>query len=62
MAPVAIGFTVFLAHLFLIAPTGCGINPARVFGSAVISGQWENQWLYWVGPFVGMCSGTFDDA
>jgi glycerol uptake facilitator-like aquaporin len=55
MAPVAIGFTVFLAHLFLIAPTGCGINPARVFGSAVISGKWENQWLYWVGPFIGMC-------
>lgn len=48
MAPVAIGFTVFLAHLLLVPATGCGINPARSFGSNVASGKWTNAWIYWV--------------
>ena len=48
MAPVAIGFTVFLAHCLLVPATGCGINPARSFGSAVAADDWTNQWLYWV--------------
>eukprot|EP00977_Amphora_coffeiformis_P004052 scaffold804_cov165-Amphora_coffeaeformis.AAC.31 len=29
MAPLAIGFAVFLAHVVLVPLTGCGINPAR---------------------------------
>jgi MIP family channel proteins len=32
MAPLAIGFAVFLAHVVLVPLTGCGINPARTFG------------------------------
>eukprot|EP00798_Chlamydomonas_sp_ICE-L_P006673 gene6673-3338_t len=36
--PMVIGFTVFLIHLVLIPMTGCGINPARSFASAVVSG------------------------
>lgn len=30
---------------FQINYTGSSINPARTFGSAVISGIWENQWV-----------------
>eukprot|EP01134_Creolimax_fragrantissima_P004001 CFRG4001T1 len=53
MAPLAIGFAVFLAHIVLIPMTGCGINPARSFASAVVSGVWDDQWLYWIGPLTG---------
>lgn len=37
LAPLAIGFAVFLAHVVLIPLTGCGINPARTFGPAVVN-------------------------
>jgi hypothetical protein len=52
-APVAIGFT--LGFLGLIGGTvsGGAFNPARVFGPALISGNFKNHWLYWVADFVG---------
>ncbi|KNC82321.1 hypothetical protein SARC_05385 [Sphaeroforma arctica JP610] len=58
-APIAIGFAVFLAHIMMIPVTGCGINPARSFASAVVSGSWDDQWLYWVAP---LCGGPFGGA
>ena len=45
LAPFAIGFAVFVAHLCAIPLDGCSINPARSFGPAVIVGIWKNQWL-----------------
>ncbi|CAK9237475.1 unnamed protein product [Sphagnum jensenii] len=36
LAPLAIGFAVFLVHLATIPITGTGINPARSFASAAI--------------------------
>lgn len=36
MAPLPIGFAVFMVHLATIPVTGTGINPARSLGSAVI--------------------------
>ncbi|XP_042018465.1 aquaporin PIP2-1-like [Salvia splendens] len=56
LAPLPIGFAVFMVHLATIPITGTGINPARSFGAAVIYGKdkaWDDQWIFWVGPFVG---------
>jgi aquaporin Z len=34
--------------------SGTSTNPARSLGPAIISGQWESWWVYWIGPVVGM--------
>ena len=34
--------------------SGTSTNPARSFGPALISGQWQGWWIYWVGPLLGM--------
>jgi aquaporin PIP len=36
LAPLPIGFAVFMVHLATIPITGTGINPARSLGAAVI--------------------------
>ncbi|KVI04054.1 Aquaporin-like protein [Cynara cardunculus var. scolymus] len=56
LAPLPIGFAVFMVHLATIPITGTGINPARSFGAAVLYNNqkvWDDQWIFWVGPFVG---------
>ncbi|RZC83621.1 hypothetical protein C5167_046405 [Papaver somniferum] len=56
LAPLPIGFAVFMVHLATIPVTGTGINPARSFGAAVILNDekaWDDQWIFWVGPFIG---------
>ncbi|KAF3787942.1 putative aquaporin [Nymphaea thermarum] len=56
LAPLPIGFAVFLVHLATIPITGTGINPARSLGAAIIYNKahaWHDHWIFWVGPFVG---------
>lgn len=36
LAPLPIGFAVFLVHLATIPITGTGINPARSLGASII--------------------------
>ncbi|KAL6138585.1 hypothetical protein ACLB2K_063866 [Fragaria x ananassa] len=56
LAPLPIGFAVFMVHLATIPITGTGINPARSLGAAVIYNNekaWDDHWIFWVGPFIG---------
>ncbi|KAJ0962331.1 hypothetical protein J5N97_030159 [Dioscorea zingiberensis] len=53
VAPIAIGFIVGANILAGGAFDGASMNPAVSFGPAVVSGAWENHWVYWLGPFAG---------
>lgn len=54
LAPVGIGVSVFIAHMAGTNFTGTGINPARSFGPAVVTGRFQAyHWIYWLGPCLG---------
>jgi len=50
---LAIGATVMLDILAGGPMTGGAMNPARVFGPALVSGHWNNHLVYWLGPLMG---------
>lgn len=33
--------------------SGTSTNPARSLGPALMSGEWQGWWIYWVGPLIG---------
>ena len=57
LVPQAAGLMVgsVLAFDILVAGpfTGGAVNPVRSFGPALVSGTWNDWWVYWVGPVAG---------
>jgi MIP family channel proteins len=60
LAPIAIGFAVYIGHTILIPIDGCSINPTRSFGPAVVAtiqdrgGQhFKHFWVFVIGPVTG---------
>ena len=37
--------------------SGTSTNPARSLGPAIVSGQWQGWWIYWIGPLIGVLVG-----
>ena len=54
-----IGMTLAADVLVAGALTGGAANPARWLGPAVASLDFDNAWVYWVGPIVGALLGGF---
>jgi MIP family channel proteins len=48
-----IGLTVLMGILVAGPLTGAAMNPARAFGAALVSGNWQSHWLYWLAPMLG---------
>ena len=58
-AAIAIGGTVALDSLFGGGVTGASMNPARSFGPALVAGEWQDFWIYIVGPLLGAMAAAF---
>ena len=56
---VAIGGMVGLDILFLAFISGASMNPARALAPALLSGTFENLWIYWSAPYVGTTAVAF---
>lgn len=52
-----IALTIAMLILAIDPFTGAAMNPARHFGTAIISGHLDNIWIYWVGPIAGAIIG-----
>jgi MIP family channel proteins len=50
---LAIGLAVAVDILFGGSLTGAAMNPARWFGPAVAAGNFDNWYVWWIGPFLG---------
>jgi MIP family channel proteins len=53
LAGVAVGFTLGFNVIFGGSITGGSLNPARSFGPALIAGNFDFHWIYWIAPIIG---------
>jgi glycerol uptake facilitator-like aquaporin len=53
VAGLTIGLVLAFDILMGGALTGAAMNPARAFGPALVSGTWDNFWVYVAGPLIG---------
>ncbi|XP_077210952.1 tonoplast intrinsic protein 4;1 [Tasmannia lanceolata] len=51
--PTLVGFVVGANILAGGCFSGASMNPARSFGPALVSWNWTDHWVYWVGPLIG---------
>jgi MIP family channel proteins len=52
-ASLAVGLILAVDILVGGPVTGAAVNPARAFGPALVSGMWDHQLVYWIGPLFG---------
>jgi MIP family channel proteins len=52
-AGIAIGLTVALEAACMGPITGASMNPVRSLAPALVGGNWQHHWLYWVAPILG---------
>jgi glycerol uptake facilitator-like aquaporin len=52
-AALAVGATIALCGLVALPLEGSSMNPARSLGPAIVTGRFDNVWIYLVGPFLG---------
>jgi len=57
-APIGIGLTLLVCHLWAVPFTGAAMNTARAFGPAVVTQFDSAHWVYWLGPFLGSLLAT----
>lgn len=53
LGPMLTGFVVGANILAGGSFSGASMNPARSFGPALVSWDWTDHWVYWVGPLIG---------
>ena len=53
MAGIAVGGVILLEAMFAGPVTKASMNPARSIGPAIVSGHFEQLWLYLTAPFLG---------
>jgi aquaporin Z len=51
--PVAAGLVVAMDTWLGSDLTNTGLNPARTLGPNIVSGQWQDWWVYFIGPAAG---------
>ncbi|RYE27307.1 MAG: aquaporin family protein [Sphingobacteriaceae bacterium] len=52
------GLLITLFLIFELPYSGMSMNPARSFASALVAWKWEEIWVYFVGPILGMLLAT----
>lgn len=58
-AGVAIGLVVLFGTMIGGTISGGAMNPARVFGPALASGQFMHHYVWWIGPILGGVAAGF---
>ncbi|KAK5694388.1 putative aquaporin-3 [Elasticomyces elasticus] len=54
IAPIGIGFTLFICEIAGVFYTGASLNPARSFSPCVAGRNFQHyHWIYWIGPLLG---------
>lgn len=53
LGPLAVGLIVPLLMWLEGSVSSMCINPARAFGPALVTGVWDNHWIFWIAPFLG---------
>ncbi len=53
IAPLVIGLTITMDILLGGRITGAAMNPARAFGPQAVQQDFQNWWIYWIGPIAG---------